>query len=195
MDRTKTWPQQLLWLDLEMTGLDPVNDRVLEVGVIITDFKFRELATFEAVIKQPQRVLNRMKLSPWYDWTGRIRKKAGTVYDTASRNGLLNKVKTDGRPQSQVTADLTKLIKKHIGKERAILAGNSIHMDRQFIRHQWPRIEDLLHYRMLDVSSLKVWMQGAHHLEFKKPDEHRALEDIRGSILELKYYLKLLKKY
>jgi oligoribonuclease len=70
-----------------------------------------------------------------------------------------------------------------------ILAGNSIHMDRQFIVQQWARINSRLHYRMLDVSAWKLVFEGKYGKKFAKPEEHRALGDIRGSIMELKYYL------
>jgi oligoribonuclease len=74
------------------------------------------------------------------------------------------------------------------------LAGNSIHQDRRFIRHHWPELEAKLHYRMLDVSAFKLWMQGSRGISFNKPDNnHRALEDIRGSVAELKYYLEKLQ--
>jgi oligoribonuclease len=187
---SKNYPSKLLWLDLEMTGLDPVNDRILEVGAIVTDFKFKEFDSFTAVIKQSDKVLSRMKTAAWYDFTGGKRVKKGTVYDMASQNGLVERV-SQGLDEMKTEELLVEVVKKHFN-QLAVLAGNSIHQDRRFIRQWWPNLEKLLHYRMLDVSSFKVWMQGAYSTEFKKPDQHRALEDIRGSISELKYYLRKL---
>ena len=71
-----------------------------------------------------------------------------------------------------------------------MLAGNSIHQDRRFIDHWWPQLAQRLHYRMLDVSAWKVVMEGKYGKKFAKPEDHRALEDIRGSIMELRYYLQ-----
>ena len=77
--------------------------------------------------------------------------------------------------------------------EPALLAGNSIHMDRQFIRHWWPNVEKRLHYRMLDVSAWKVVMIGKYGIEYEKLEKHRALDDIRESIDELEFYLTKLR--
>lgn len=181
-------PSKLLWMDLEMTGLNPRTDRILEVGVIITDFDFNELDSYEAVIYQEESVLEMMKKADWYEYTNGRRKKVGTVYDMATQNGLLDKIRS-GRKEKEVEKDIVKLINKNFD-QLAILAGNSIHQDRRFIREWWPDVEKQLHYRMLDVSSFKVFMQGRFGQEFKKPDQHRALEDIRGSIQELGYYLR-----
>ncbi len=184
---------KLLWMDLEMTGLEPQDDRILEVGIVITDFEFKELDTYEAVIFQEAKVLDRLKKSDWYEYPGGKRKKVGTVHDMASKNGLIDRV-ASGKSEPKVEAEVAKLIRKHFD-ELAVLAGSSIHQDRRFIRHWWPEVEKLLHYRMLDVTAYKILMQGKYGVDFNKPDEHRALEDIRGSIQELRYYLKKLPKY
>ena len=185
------YPTKLLWIDLEMTGLNPNEDRILEVGVIITDFEFNELATYESVVFQEQAELDRMKSAPWFEWEGSKRVEKGTVYDMAQNNGLLDKVKL-GKAEAAVQKEVIELTKQHF-EGPAVLAGNSIHQDRRFIRQWWPDFEKHLHYRMLDVTSFKVWMQGSRGHEFQKPDEHRALEDIRGSIEELQYYLDKLQ--
>lgn len=185
-------PKQLLWIDLEMTGLEPEKDRIIEVGAVVTDFDFDEIASYEALIKQPVRVMNRMKKSHWYDWSSGQRKVRGTVYDMHKSNGLLDRIASEGKPESEVEQELLDLVASHF--EGAVyLAGNSIHQDRRFIRNWWPELEDKLHYRMLDVSSFKVYMQGRFQLDFHQPDSHRALEGIRGSIKELKYYTKKIK--
>ena len=89
-------------------------------------------------------------------------------------------------------AELLKFVDQWFGKE-VILAGNSIHQDRKFIDREWPELAKRLHYRMLDVSAWKVYMEGARRKKFTKREEHRALDDIRGSIEELKYYTEMLK--
>lgn len=187
------FPEKLLWMDLEMTGLEPDGDRILEVGIIITDFEFNELDTYEAVVFQEPEILERMKSADWYEYADGKRTKVGTVYDMASKNGLVDRVET-GKPEGEVEEDVARLIRKHFDG-LAILAGSSIHQDRRFIRNWWPEVEKLLHYRMLDVTAYKILMQGKYGVEFMKPDEHRALGDIRGSIQELQYYLKKLPNY
>lgn len=153
-----------------MTGLNPGVDKIIEIGVIVTDFDFNELETYEAVVKQD---LSEITLDPWI---------------TENLAGLLKQV-PDGKDEQEVIADLCKIVDKHF-EYSAILAGNSIHQDRRFIRKWWPDLEEKLHYRMLDVSSFKIWMMGKHGKVFHKPEQHRALEDIRGSIQELQGYIK-----
>lgn len=186
-------PDKLLWLDLEMTGLDPDSDRILEVGAIVTDFELREIEHYEALIKQPERVLDRMKSGDWYNWSSGVRKRMGTVYDMHAQNGLLERVRQDGRREKDVEAELIELVSKHFDSA-VYLAGNSIHQDRRFILRWWPKFEAKLHYRMVDVSSFKVFLQGRYGLEYHHPDTHRALDGIRGSISELSYYLKQMPK-
>ncbi len=173
MDKRNKLPTKLFWVDLEMTGLDPEVDKIIEVGVIVTDFDFNEVETYEAVIKQD---LDSLTLDPWI---------------TENLADLLTKVPT-GKDEQEVIAELNKICEKHFDGP-VILAGNSIHQDRRFIRKWWPDFERKLHYRMLDVSSFKVWMMGKHGTVFHKPEQHRALEDIRGSIQELKQYVEQTK--
>ena len=170
-------PTKLLWVDLEMTGLDPAKDVILEVSAIITDFNFSKLADYEAVIHQSDEALTNM--SAWPAQQHKI-------------SGLSEKVRQQGRPEAEVEHELAELIRTNFGLESAVLAGNSIHFDRLFIRQWWPEVESLLHYRMLDVSSFKVLMQGKYNLPFAKKDVHRATADIEASIDELKFYLDWL---
>jgi oligoribonuclease len=180
-------------VDLEMTGLDPEQDRIVEVAAIVTDMNFEAIAQFEAVIKQPQKILDRMKDGKWYDYSSGKRTVVGTVYDIASQNGLIERI-ANGQSEKQVEQDLSAFITEYCGSDRVYLAGNSIHQDRRFIRRWWPTVEALLHYRMVDVTTLKVLAHGLYDAPFKRQDSHRALEDIQGSILELQYYLRLLKR-
>ncbi len=164
-----------------MTGLDPVQDRILEVAAIATDWDFKEIATYEAAKKVgPSLVSKRMKAAPEF-WD-----KFPEVRDAlvAQNNSAAAK---NGRT---VENELLEFIDKHFDTdERVLLAGNSIHQDRKFIENEWTRLNDRLHYRMCDVSAWKVVFDGKYGKKFAKPENHRALDDIRGSIMELKYYL------
>lgn len=175
-------PSKLIWVDLEMTGLDPVNDVILEVAAEVTDFEFKTLESYEATVKQPKElVVNRMQKNIWWaDYP-------------ANRDDFLNKLE-EGKEPNQVEKDLVSLVEKHFGDEPAVLAGNSIHNDRGFIRQWWPAFDLKLHYRMLDVSAWKVLMQGKYGLNFEKKEVHRAFDDIQASIAELQYYLEWFKE-
>jgi oligoribonuclease len=175
-------PTKLLWVDLEMTGLDPTKDVILEVAAEITDFNFKTLASYEARIKQSRKtVLERMQKNIWWrDFP-------------ENRDDFLSKL-DDGTPPQDVENDLITLVERHFGDEPAVLAGNSIYNDRGFIKHWLPQLDLKLHYRMLDVSAWKVFMQGHYGVKFKKQEVHRAFDDIQASIAELQHYLDYFKK-
>lgn len=175
-------PQRILWMDLEMTGLDPVADRILEVAAIVTDWDLNEIATYEAVKKVgPSLMKSRMQGQFWEE-------------NASVRTALMAQNET-GKNGRVVENELLSFVDKHIGKDgKILLAGNSIHQDRRFIMNEWTRLDARLHYRMLDVSAWKVVFEGRFRKSFKKNEAHRALEDIRGSIEELKYYLAMVKK-
>lgn len=171
---------KILWMDLEMTGLDPIEDRILEVAVIATDWDFNEIATYEGIVKVGPRLVER-------------RLKVGQAFWDAhpeARDGLVQQNLTLGRSGRVIEDELLAFIDEYFDDEKPVLlAGNSIHQDRRFIVNEWPRLDERLHYRMLDVTAWKVVMEGKYKKRFAKPEEHRALGDIRGSIMELKYYL------
>lgn len=171
-------PKKLVWLDLELTGLDPEQDLILEVAAEITDFDFKTLASYEALVKQPrQQVIERIQKNTWW------------LDYTKNRDDFLSKLDS-AKPSKQVEQELVELLREHSGDDPAILAGNSIHNDRKFIARYWPEFDLKLHYRMLDVSAWKVFMQGKYGVEFEKKNLHRAFDDIQASIAELQYYLE-----
>ena len=170
---------KLLWIDLEMTGLDPFQDKILEVAAIATDMKLNEVARFEAVVKvDPELMKNRMVGDFWEK-------------NSTSRDGLM-KQNAEGKPAAEVEKELLSFLNDNFGKE-IYLAGNSIHQDRKFIEREMPELNQKLHYRMLDVSAWKIYFENALGHKFIKPENHRALSDIEGSIEELKWYLTFLK--
>lgn len=174
-------PTKLLWVDLEMTGLEPDKDLILEVAALVTDFSFQPLASYEATVKQElQSVRLRMQQNSWWE------------NYPANRDAFLKSVGS-GVLSSQVEQDIVAIIDEQFKGEPAVLAGNSVHMDRAFIKQAWPALYQKLHYRLLDVSSLKVLMQGKYGIEYQKQENHRALGDIKESIAELQYYLKWFK--
>jgi oligoribonuclease len=174
-------PTKILWVDLEMTGLDATQDVILEVAAEITDFEFKTLGSYEARVKAPRElVIARMQKNNWWqDYP-------------ENRDDFVAKL-DEAKPSHQVEQELIKLVEEHFGAEPAILGGNSIHNDRNFIKHWWPALDLKLHYRMLDVSSLKIFMQGKYGVEFEKKEIHRAFDDIQASIAELQYYIEWLK--
>jgi oligoribonuclease len=176
-------PTRILWLDLEMTGLSAEKDLILEVAAIVTDWDFNEIATYEGIIKNSSRALKkRLSLNSTF-WDA----------NPDSRDGLL-KQNQDGRSLKQIEKEIIAFIDDNFkAGVPVLLAGNSIHMDRRFIVSKWPKFDAKLHYRMLDVSAWKVVFDGKYKVKFAKPDNHRALDDIRGSILELQYYLARIK--
>ncbi|MFI5271143.1 MAG: oligoribonuclease [Candidatus Saccharimonadales bacterium] len=174
----KAVPTKLIWLDLEMTGLDPVNDLIIEVAAEITDFSFKTLASYEAIVKHPKdKVVERMQKNSWWADYPENRDEFVRKMDTA-------------KPSDQVQTELIDLVEKQFGNEPAVLAGNSIHNDRNFIRQWWPQLDLKLHYRMLDVSAWKVFMQGKYGVQFEKKEIHRAFDDIQASIAELQHYIE-----
>src|SRR5262249_47651128 len=141
---------------------------------------FKTLASYEAIIHHSDRILRKSN-----EWSK----------NQHASSGLTERVRTQGRAEKDVVHELVGFIKAQFGNEPAVLAGNSIHNDRSFIRRWWPEVDALLHYRMLDVSSLKVYMQGKYGVEYEKKEVHRAFDDIQASIAEWAYYLEWLRNH
>jgi len=173
----------LVWLDMEMSGLDPDRERIIEVATIITDGQLTEVATGpELVIHQSDEILAAMD-----DWN--------KSHHGAS--GLIERVKASTVSDADAEAQTIAFINQHVStKERPVLAGNSIHQDRRFIRRYMPALEKRLHYRMVDVSTIKElarrWYPQIVAKQPAKKETHRALDDIRESIEELRFYKQQL---
>ncbi len=170
---------KLLWIDLEMTGLEPDKDKILEVAAIATDMDLNEIATYEAVVKVDDNLIKERMVGEFWE-----RNKES--YDALVAQN------ENGRPVKEVEGELLEFLDNNFGKE-IYLAGNSIHQDRKFIEREMPDLNKRLHYRMLDVSAWKIYFENALDKKFTKRDAHRALDDINGSIEELKWYLTFLK--
>ena len=172
-------PDVLVWLDMEMTGLDPERERIIEVATILTDGNLTEIAVGpELVIHQSDEILAAMD-----DWN---KKHHGG-------SGLVDRVKASTISDAEAEAQTIAFINAHVpAKDRPVLAGNSIHQDRRFIRRYMPRLDTRLHYRMVDVSTIKElarrWFPQVIAKQPPKKDTHRALDDIRESIEELRFY-------
>ena len=167
----------LVWMDMEMTGLDPEKERIIEIATIVTDGDLNVVAEGPVLaVRQSETLLAAMD-----DWNQR--------HHAAS--GLLDRVRGEGVSEREAEAATLAFLEQHVEKKRSPLCGNTIWQDRRFLARYMPTLEDYLHYRMVDVSSIKElavrWRPGLAG-GFSKKGGHRALDDILESIEELKYY-------
>ena len=170
--------KRFFWIDLEMTGLDDKTDSILEVAAVVTDVNLSTLEEYHRVVFQPTEVLEKMN-----DWCKK----------THGDSGLTAAV-PHGTPLATVEKELMELAARHFSpKDRIVLAGNSVSNDRRFIDAYMPQFSQLLHYRILDVSSFKEVFRERYNLTFEKKNTHRAVEDILESIRELSFYLSHVK--
>lgn len=168
-----------MWLDMEMTGLEPDRERIIEVATILTDGQLTEIAAGpELVLHQADETLAAMD-----EWN---KSHHGS-------SGLVDRVRASTITDAEAEALTIAFINEHVGaKERPVLAGNSIHQDRRFIRRYMPALDKRLHYRMVDVSTIKElarrWYPSEVTKQPPKKETHRALDDVRESIGELRFY-------
>jgi len=167
----------LVWLDMEMTGLFPDQDRILELAMVVTNSNLETIA--ESVVwavHQPQSVLDGMD-----EWNQK----------THGKSGLIGKVKDSTLAEADVEVQAIEFLKLHVPQGKSPMCGNSICQDRRFMARYMPKLEDYFHYRNLDVSTLKeLAKRWAPDMAkgVKKHGKHEALADIYESIEEMKYY-------
>ncbi len=167
----------LIWLDMEMTGLKPDTDRILEVAVVVTD------SNLEAMVEGPVLAIHQSDamLSGMDQWNQSMH----------GRSGLIDRVRASTIDEAQAAAQLQKFLMQYVPPGKSPMCGNSICQDRRFMVRWMPQLEAMFHYRNLDVSTLKElcrrW-QPALYRGFQKRQLHTALADIHESIDELKYY-------
>lgn len=169
----------LVWIDMEMSGLVPDRDRILEVAMVVTDAELNTIAEAPVyVIHQPDSVLDAMD-----SWN-----KA-----THGKSGLVEKVRASTFTEEQVEARLVEFLKPIVAQGAAPLAGNTVHQDRRFMARYMPLFDAYLHYRIVDVSTLKELAKRWNPeviAGFTKEGRHEALADVYESIEELKHYRK-----
>jgi oligoribonuclease len=167
----------LIWVDMEMTGLDPDKDVVIEIASIVTDSNLQTLAEGPVIaLHQSDEILNGMD-----EWN--------TSHHNSS--GLVARVQQSTENEDSATRKTLEFLQQHVAAGASPMCGNSIGQDRRFMARHMPLLEQYFHYRNLDVSTLKILMQRWRpDLEagFSKAGTHLALDDIRESIEELRYY-------
>jgi len=170
---------RLVWIDCEMTGLDLRNDALIEVAVLVTDSDLQVIGEgLDLVIAAPPEKLENM---------------VEVVRDMHARSGLTEAVRASNLTMADAQEQLLDFVRSHVpGPRVAPLCGNSIATDRSFLARDMPELDDYLHYRMIDVSSIKElarrWYPKTYFAQPVKTGGHRALADIRESVRELEYY-------
>lgn len=170
----------LIWLDLEMTGLEPQKHQIVEIATIVTDDDLNILAEGpNLVIHADEAALSKMD-----EW----------CVNMFGKNGLTEKIKASPITMAQAEQETIDFLAKYVEAGATPLCGNSIHQDRRFLERDMPKLHDFFHYRNLDVSTLKeISRRWYPEMEmYKKTEAHTALSDIRESIGELQYYRKQL---
>ena len=167
----------LIWIDMEMTGLQPDADRIIEVALVVTDGQLSVLAESPVwVVHQPDEVLGAMD-----SWNR----------GTHGKSGLIEKVRASRLAEAEVSASAIEFLRPHVPQNASPMCGNSICQDRRFLARWMPQLEGYFHYRNLDVSTLKElvrrWKPELSK-GFAKEGKHQALADIYDSLEELRYY-------
>ena len=175
----ETLDQPLVWVDLEMTGLDPDHDRIVEIAVIVTDGALERLEEGpDLVLATPEDSLGGMD---------------AVVVQMHGASGLTEAIRASEITLADAEQQVLDFIRRHVPTSRtAPLAGNSVHADRAFLRRHMPELEAYVHYRNVDVSTVKElarrWYPESLEKAPRKAGDHRALADIRESIEEMRYW-------
>jgi oligoribonuclease len=166
---------RLVWIDLEMTGLNAASDHVLEVAAVVTGADLQPLAEVERVIFQPDDVLDRM--------SARVKK-------IHTENGLLAAVSASKTTRAEAERAVLQTISRYCPPGEGILCGSSVYHDWRFLVRHMPRLEQHLHFRQIDIGTVSVLVSAWYpHIEFPRPTtDHRALADVKASLEELRYY-------
>lgn len=180
-----TSDDRLVWIDLEMTGLDVEHDAIVEIAALVTDSDLTILDDgIDVVVHQPPEVLDRMD---------------DVVRSMHTKSALLPEIERSTVDLATAGASVLEYLRRHVPERGAVpCCGNSIGMDRRFLARHLPELDDYLHYRNVDVSSLKELCRRWYPAEYRgrppKNEIHRALDDIRESIEELRYYRTTMLK-
>lgn len=168
----------LCWIDLEMTGLDPVQNTIVEIAVLLTDNQL------ELVAEGPEIIVNATE--------AHLSRMIPIVRDMHEKSGLTEAVRRSSVNVADAERQVLSFLKQHVKARTVPLCGNSIWCDRMFLKLQMPELDEYLHYRCIDVSSFKEcatrWNVHAIGGAPRKGDKHRAMDDIKESIAELKHY-------
>ena len=181
---TEVKTQRLVWIDLEMTGLDTDNDSIIEIATVVTDFELNVLAEGPVLaISHSEKVLKAMD-----DWNCRHHQGSG----------LWDRVLTSASEMTQAESETIGFLQQWVEKGASPMCGNSICQDRRFLHRQMPALLDWFHYRNLDVSTLKIlashWLPKDKAV-YPKQNLHTALADIHESIAELQYYRQFMGEF
>lgn len=170
-------PNHLVWIDMEMSGLNPDTDKILEVALVVTDSNLNTMAEAPVlIVRQPAALLEAMD-----DWNK----------STHAKSGLIDKVKASKLSEDKVEAQLVAFLSRHVPAKASPMCGNSICQDRRFLARHMPQLEAYFHYRNLDVSTLKELVKRWKPelaAGLTKLGKHEALADVYESIEEMKYY-------